>query len=474
MKKIFFLCCFASLLLVLSSQNTESAFLKDDSPIVSSKAESPEKELLAIEEDVDSDFQFDDDSDAKSNFSVSIGGGIYVGASPFFNSFSSFGDVKPTSLVWGNLHLEASAPLTKAVISSNLNNETLPFNLGEKWAISKKPAIPRFIDEAFLQVSIEAVSFSGGLKKVNWGRADALSVLDVINPKDKSRFYFLNEDSKMSVPIFQGIAYLPKDVKVEAVFLPIFEPDLFAIEGRWQSNSVYLLKEKMQILRKEDLFDILQKDTAKLRFAHGGMRLSTTIANSHDIAFQYFYGWSGAPLLKFEEGKSFVDYLQRHNIGLDYGVAVGPVNLKLEVASNIMGQSVQDSNFEWNAGLETSLTHGFSLQLIFKETAWLKNIKNVEHTNDLTYVFFRRRSQTDTVLLTSLSQNVLRGALEWKLLFLANLEDVDFLFAPSVHVIFGTIILDAQVAVFFGQDWRGSYSQYHKNNFLKLSIGYEF
>ena len=462
MKKFFFLFCFVFCLFFLFPQNAENLPLQDeekDSSLQNAKTD-------------DADFQFEDNDEEESHFSVSIGGGIYVGASPFFNSFSNFGDVKPSSLLWGHLHLEASAPLTKAFISSKLNNDTLPFNLGEKWATSKKYTIPQFIDEAFLQISIGAFDISAGLKKITWGKTDALSTLDVINPKDKSKFHLLDEDAKMSVPLFQGIAYLPHDVKIETVFLPIFEPDLFAIEGRWQPYSVSIAKKNMKITKTDEMFEILQKDTAKLNFSHGGARLSTTIDNLHDIAFQYFYGWNKAPLIRWDEKGFFPDYLQMHNIGADYGVAIGHVNLKLEIASNIMGDSASDSNFEWNAELESSLPHGFSLQLILKETAWFKNLKNEK--NNLSYIFFRKTHRTDTTLLASLSQNILRGALEWKLLFLANFEDVDFAISPSIHAIFGTILFDAQVVVFLGRGNEGIYSQYNRNNFLKLSVGYEF
>lgn len=92
----------------------------------------------------------------------------------------------------------------------------------------------------------------------------------------------------------------------------------------------------------------------------------------------------------------------------------------------------------------------------------------------LNMFFFRKSRQTDTFALISLSQTILRGALEWKLLFASCFEDVDFAIIPSVHAIFGTLIFNAKIGIFLGKDDVGSYSQYNKNNFIKLSLGYEF
>jgi len=463
-KKVIFFSLFCLHFFVLLS--SESALTEDDE--LSANNENITKETS--EDDFAFDFE-EADSD-KGSFSVSVGGGIYTGISPFFNDFKKFSEVYPSSLVWGNLHLNATAPLTQAFISVNLNDKTLPFNLGNQVVTSKITAIPRWIDEAFLQITVGLFYISGGIKKVSWGRASNFSILDVVNPKDKNIFAESLDYTKMSIPLFQCVLYMPHDVKLEGVFLPIFEPNLFAIEGRWKPHSISVAMERTKIDKTEDLLKLFNKDTSKLGYSHGGLRLTATIAQSHDLGFQYFYGYTKQPIIIKNNTSFGVDYLPLHNIGLDYATVIGPLNLRSELCTNILGyENAKNSNFEWNIGFDAGLTHGLSLNLLIKETIWFSSI---EDNDILKYNFYRKKRQTDTLALISLSQTILRGALEWKILFATSFEDIDFAIIPSIHAIVGTILFDAKVGIFLGKNEDGIYSQYNKNNFFKLSLGYEF
>ena len=277
----------------------------------------------------------------------------------------------------------------------------------------------------------------------------------------------------MSVPLFQFVAYIQYDVKLEAVFLPIFEPDLFIIEGKWTSYPLSLIKKDTQIYTTENLLKLFNKDTAKLGYAHGGLRLTSTIEQTHDLGFQYFYGFTKQPGIIKKDASFDIDYLPLHNIGIDYATVIGPVNFRSELCTNIIGyEYIKNSNFEWNVGFDVGFAHGLSLNFLIKEAVWFSAINKLEDT--LKYAFFRKIAQTNTTAVISLSQTVLRGALTWKLLFTTCFEDIDFAIIPSIHAVFGTIIVDAKLGIFLGKDSIGVYSQYNKNNFLKLSLGYEF
>jgi len=415
----------------------------------------------AVEEDVS--FDFKESPSDKDDFSVSVGGSIFTGVGLFFDDFKTFKDVKPSSLVWGSLKLEATAPLSTALFSVNLNDNTLPFNLTQRYLLSKEAIIPQWIDEAFLQINVGAFYFSGGLKKVNWGRSDFFSVLDVVNPKDETSSFEPYENKKISAPMFQFVVYMPHDVKLEGVFLPMFIPTLFSLEGRWKPNSVYEIENLTGIKEAKKLQDVLNKDTAKLSYAHGGIRLTSTLALSHDLGFQYFYGYAKKPLIHLTTFES--RYPSFHHIAVDYGTAVGPVNLKAELCANIMDEN---SNIAWNASLDVALRYGLALNMLLKESIYFK-----ERQDDCS-ILSRKKQKTNTLAFISLSQSVLRGAMEWNISFVTGFEDVDFAIMPSIHCLFGTIILDAKIGIFLGKNNKGNYSQYRKNNFIKLSLGYEF
>ena len=432
--------------------------------------------------DVDTDFNFGEVSNEASSFSVNIGGGLYVGITPFFSDLKNIGELKPSSMLWANIHLDAQAPLTHAYISLALNDQTLPFNLGNKYATTKTNKIPRLIDEAFLQVSLSALYFSAGAKRITWGRADALSVLDVINPHDMTERLFPDNPDKMSVPLLHFFAYTPRDIKLEAVFLPMFTPHLLAIEGKWESEGMKQLKntafaqtfakQTTQTEKHRVMQNVFKNETDKFKFAQSGARISTTIANTHDIALQYFYGYSKMPIVHYDGVSAIAEYLPTHHIGMDYGTAIGMVNLKLEACANIVGkQRMKESNFEWNADFSSSLPHGLKANLVFKETIWTYIL---EEDANASYALFRKNRQTETISLFSLSQTILRGAVEWRIAVMMGLEDVDCALLPSLHALFGTIIFDAQLGFFLGRNHSGTFSQYHKNSYLRLKLGYEF
>lgn len=429
--------------------------------------QTPDSEVIEDSEK-DMSFDFEESSSNKDDFSVSIGGNIFTGINLFFDDFKTFKDVKPSSLVWGSLKLEATAPLSSAVFAVNLNDKTLPLNLGQKHLLSKEPAIPLWIDEAFLQVNVGAFYFSGGLKKLNWGGSELFSVLDVVNPKDEANLFDIQENEKLAVPMFQCVVYAPHDVKLEGVFLPMFVPSFFALEGRWKPHAIYEIEELTNIKEAKKLQEVLNVDTAKLSYAHGGARLKTTIALSHDLGFQYFYGYNKKPII-VEDGSFKAYYSGFHNIGIDYNTAIGPANLYAEVCANIMEKArIKDSNIEWNAGCYVSLKYGLVLNMLLKETIYFAQ------RQDSSFALVRNDSKTDTLAFIALSQSILRGASEWKIAFITGFENVDFAIVPSIHCLFGTVILDAKVAIFLGKNNQGNYSQYKKNNFLKLSLGYEF
>ena len=424
-----------------------------------------------IEENVS--FDFEETSSSKNDFSVNIGGSIFTGISLFFDDLKAFKDVKPYSLIWGSLKLEATAPLSSAIFSVNLNDQTLPFNLGQRYLLSKEPTIPLWINEAFLEINIGSFYFSGGVKKLSWGRADLFSVLDIVNPKDETTLLDIQENKKLAVPMFQFVMYMPHDVKLEGVFLPMFVPSLFALDGRWKSHSIFEIEEFTSIREAKKLQELLGKDTAKLSYAHGGLRLTTTLALSHDFGFQYFYGYSKKPVItKINGFESY--YPSFHNVAFDYGTAIGPFNLKMELCANIEGKKslsgINNSNIGWNAGFDVALRYGLALNILLKESVYFYSNQG----DTFYYALFRRGSKTDTIAFFSLSQTVLRGAMEWKLSFITCFENVDFAIEPSLHCLFGTIALDAKVGIFVGKNSHGNYSQYKKNSFFRLSLGYEF
>lgn len=122
----------------------------------------------------------------------------------------------------GRLSVEASGSKVDAMMSFRLNRDIL----------ENRPA--SLLDEARLRLFLGRTTVEGGLMRISWGRADSLSVLDVINPRDLSDLTLRDEnDRKIAVPMLRLTESLGERASVELVYLPYFEGDRIALSGPW-------------------------------------------------------------------------------------------------------------------------------------------------------------------------------------------------------------------------------------------------
>lgn len=504
--------------------------------------------LCAFAEDENSLGDFDPFGDSAtddqtSNFSIALGGSLNAGGKFFFNDFKTFSDTRASSLIFGDLHVKATAPLTEAYFGVKINDMVLPFHFGGKPELyPREPQIPRWIDEAYVQASIDPVVFGGGIKKLTWGKADAFSVLDVINPQDLSDLTVSDiQKTKIARPMLYLSAYLPKEMKLDFVFLPIFEGNTFALSGRWKSNQFekmqtnlfkeagtdivtrYMMAGKSQMEAMNNMMQFYEKmnngtlpiannfpteiDSAKLKYAQAGIRYTATIAGMHDVGFQYFYGRLPNPALTVDGDALFamidagkeadqttpagqqklmqamkaaqkaftMDYNPYHQIGIDYALALGPINVRTEFAANITYDlkgdkpNVYNPSLAWNAGIDYTTPIGLSINVCASENIKLMHNKIGTKLYDIE----KGSKVTDTKIMLLLSKPLLRDSMNLKLRTVMAAETLDFFMVPSFDWTFGTFFLNIEAGFFFGKK-DGTFSQFKDNNYIGLSIGYTF
>ena len=476
-------------------------------------------------------FDFGENGESKeNNFTLTVGGDLHAGLTLFFSDFKKLKQYQPALPVWGSLHIEAKAPLTEAYFGITISDKTVPqINLGEKSEINCTPLIPRWIEQAYMQAVTGPVVFGGGIKKMTWGRADAMSVLDVLNPRDYTDLSELDEEkTKIPQPMFYLSFYadsarIPLEMKLHAVYLPVFEPHRFALKGKWQRGlptdlgGENIPKEIMQELTtlmpgfgvdkiiseiKGKLQSSVKSDT--LEYSQGGARYTLTIDGVHDLGFQYFYGRLLKPAVKFGtiidkntikaagiaaykavalelarllSSTMSVDYDRYHHIGIDYGSAIGPVNIRTEFAANITEDIKGDNPYTYNPtiayniGFDYTMPFSISINAAASEVIVL-NYGKIEK-DIFSFDLEKKSKRTDTRLLFILSQKLIRGSLEWRIAATVGIEDADFMIAPGLHWQFGTLLLDAD-AGFFGGKKTGKLGKYRDNHFIKFGIGYAF
>ena len=432
---------------------------------------------LNAEEAAD-DFGFDSEAESGSAFSIDIGGKLSLGGSFYFNDFKTFKDVQPGSLVEGKLHVHATAPMTEAYFGVKLNGKTLAPLLGKTQAVfPESPQITPWIDEAYLKMLFSSVVITGGIQKMNWGRAEDLSVLDIVNPRDKTdlTLMYAPQEMKIARPLISAAVYLPHDLKLEGVYLPVFEGNRIVTgkTGRWYSQQFD------RIVQTDPSFFTRAIDTVKtntLAYSQGGGRLTAAVGGKHDFGIQYFYGRLPELAFKTLSPTTFTGlYNPYHHIGIDYGVGLGSVSLSAEFAANITSDlsgnnpSIYNPSLAWNIGAVYSAPLGFSVNLTATENIRLHHNRSVAQINDIEY----GKKATDTKIAFSVSQTLLRNSLEWKLGAIVELEDADFCIMPGIHWQLATLLIDCNVGIFGGKK-TGNFGQFFSNSFIRLTFAYEF
>lgn len=417
------------------------------------------------------DFGFDDNAkaEAKSAFSVDIGGAFFTGVTFFFNDGKN---IKNTGLglpLYGSLHLQAKAPLSEAYFGIKLSDKTLPIDLGNKPKLFQEHLLPLWIEQGYMQVLAGPVIFGGGIKKITWSRAEKLSVLDIVNPMDYSDPSVRNtEHIKIPEPMFYLSAYLPKDMKIEAVFLPVFEGHRLAADDKFNSFEPSINIKNIHRRLK----------TNTLEYFQGGARYTANAKGIHDFGLQYFYGFLPLPSFKIGTAETVYAYNRYHQIGFDYGLQIGSVaNLKTEIAANITQDIkaedpyIYNPNIAWTAGFDFSAAYNITVQIY--GSGIVRLFQNGEKKDLLSSGIEKTLKPADTTVQFVFLQKVLRGSLEWKVSVMSGIEDGDFLISPGINWLLGSVVIDAE-AGFFGGNKTGKLGRHYKNMFIKLGIGYEF
>ena len=450
-----------------------------------------------------------------SGFGIDFGGSVKLGTPIFFTDFKDFSNIRGSSLISANFHLNAYSPVCEVYASVHLDDTTLPFNFTSIPKLTPtKLQVPRFIDEIYLQGSFGPVIVGGGIKKMTWGRADSFSILDIINPKDFSDITITdNQKLKKARPLLFLSAYLPMDMKLEFVFLPIFEGNTYAITSRSATDLVDNMVQGLFSAAESDtsitsagvkksiddfkdgLFSLspnIDIDSGRLRYAQAGMRYTAIFDGYHDVGLQYYYGFLPTPGIRYNKNqfvnemdaysmpdsitdeqiqKFFTfDYTPVHQIGFDYGLAFGPVSIRTELAAlithDIKGTdpSMYNPSIAWNFGIDYTTPIGLMINVCVAEDIMLLWKNAQKDPYDMQY----GKKMTDTHIMLLLTQTLLRGAVTLNMRSTMHVERLDFTLAPSFEFMYGSLIIGVETGFFFGKNGGAN------KNYITASFSYNF
>jgi hypothetical protein len=260
---------------------------------------------LAAQEDFDFDFGFGDEGSQDSSLPlVSMSGEISTGFTLFpgeWESWDSFKAVELGDIVSGALNFSLSGPYADAYIGLGLTPNF------------EDPAKILSLDEAWIRAFFGGFTLEAGLLKLSWGRADVLGPLDVVNPLDYSDLSSLQDqqEMKLSRPMIHVSYWFSGDVplSIEGVYLPWFQGDLYATEGRWVAQQLTDTTQAMLDAINGALTPTLGPgylsladisgmgggvQTTGLEYSQWGLRMTTTLGPV-DLGLQYYSGFPSRP-----------------------------------------------------------------------------------------------------------------------------------------------------------------------------------
>ena len=194
------------------------------------------------------------------------------------------------------------------------------------------------LDEAYGDLYLGDVDLSVGLRRLSWGSTDGVNPVDVLNPRDLS---FPPAARKIAVPLLHASYYPSREVRLEAVVVPVFTPSELPGE-RWRAAQMPAASAPVPGVNVVgSLPPEVQLPGAELGNVQFGVRL-TGLLNGGDVSATYFHGFRNEPtphatLVPGEAPATFMlqpllSYDRIDLIGLDFSATIGEVVLRGEAA----------------------------------------------------------------------------------------------------------------------------------------------
>jgi hypothetical protein len=481
------------------------------------------------------DFGFDEGGGTEETggapFAVNIGGEIGLTLLSYVEDLSNgFDHVWRPGSVHGRLNFSAGGSIGEAVINFRLNPAGFITQLqGERDSVYHGFSNIVSLDEAYARAWFGDFEIEAGMRKLVWGKADSMGPLDVINPLDYSELTSLDDlmNIKIANTLIHGSYRFGQSSKIEAVFVPVFEPWHFATKGRWAPAQ---MKEMMsglesavkglvtntataqqqyadeQLASRMSGIDVssLSSDTTTLDYAQAGLRFTTTIGSA-DVGVQYYYGWLPQPAIDMAAFAASVPtvgyglatatnttgvdtalaglalpkivYNSYHQIGVDWAQVLFGFNVRAELAANLTSDlkgddgAVYNPSLAWSLGFDHDLVWGINLNFQASEAIKLLYSKIDRSAGSIDTE--AGTDMTSTRLTAALSKKFLRDELELRTAALWGIEDGDFLIMPAIIWTRDAVSVSLSGGIFGGSK-EGQLGQYRENSFLKVGMKYLF
>ncbi|AEJ61085.1 hypothetical protein Spith_0810 [Spirochaeta thermophila DSM 6578] len=375
------------------------------------------------------------------------------------------------------------------------------------------------IDEAYVQIFLPWATLDVGYLKLVWGKGDKVHVFDTINPTDYSDF--INPDYldrkkaekmvRLSVPVGTLGSW-------ELVYVPVFTPDVFPMEGMWVQRELSELERAVEGVIEEAAAQMAQnlttqyitggmnptaaQDLASLKAAAWAEETSSSAirydlpdsledfiaatrftysAGGVDLGLSYQYTFDRLPVIDTSrlatDYRVTISYDRVHLFGLEAGAAPGGFNLKGELAYFLTEDTagddpvVRNNRIAYLAGMDKDLPFGnlnVNLQVVGTVILGTSGIEagDTEYDEDGTY--------TTTLVNAGITERLLHDTLTIELAGAYAVEDGDYMIRPKLEYNVADDIFLTASYTWFGGDEAGYFGQFNGNSFFQVGARMAF
>lgn len=388
-----------------------------------------------------------------------------------------------------------------------------------KGADSAKEFAQELIDEAYLTLFYDTFDLRAGYFREVWGTGDQIHVVDALNSNDLRDFVNPDyADRRISRPMFRLSVPFRMQGRLEAVYLPTFEPDVIPRQGPWapaesrELNALAdtALEEALSAPPANDLTytdtvvlenTLVEPDTNTLEWGQYGLRLRDTFG-SVDLGLIYYHGFLKQPSASFvtdnvpdgpteltlEERFDFgdqivIDYDRVNLFGLEYAGVFGGFNTRAEAAyyltEDMEGDdpTVTNNSIQYLAGFDRDLpVSDLNVNIQGVGTYYLAGDEiedNVEERRRYDFQYDEDGEYTNHIVSLALTDSYANDTINPEIAVSYGVEQEDWYVNPTIEFsLLDDVKLFTEVTVFHGDE--GYFGQFDENDFAEVRLEYSY
>ena len=321
--------------------------------------------------------------------------------------------------------------------------------------------VDQIIEEAYFRLFFNKFDIEAGYMKIIWGKGDEVFTFDNLNATDYSDFINPSYmDRKISEAMIKLNVPFGMQGMVEAVYTPVFTPDINPTDGVWVQSDYEALE-----------------DTSTIAHSQLGFRITNSI-RGFDLGTSYQFTFLREPVVDLSITDSLpVSWERIHLFGLETAFVILGFNIRSEAAYYMTSDFAGDDPLVYNNRLlylfgfdRDLLVHNLSINIQGRG-----EIKTGSDNISLSDIEYDPTGVYKSHLIEGgLRDSFLNERIIAELNGAYSIEDEDFMIMPEFRI---NLVEDTWVNMkytFYYGDSNTLFGQFEDNDFLEIRMEYSF